>query len=89
MNARNIMVSSYHSKVRSAPNKGDTFLFFGTWTLVSFLYAGAQQKLFQGRGSFVELGQLDKYFVKNTHKKRPRKGKFWELLLLLLKLHFG
>ena len=57
------MVSSYHSKVRSAPNKGDTFLLFGTWTLVSFLHAGAQQKLFQGRGSFVELGQ------KHTQKK--------------------
>ena len=30
---------------------------------------GAQPEIFQGRGDFVELGQFDKYFVKNTRKK--------------------
>ena len=32
---------------------------------------GAQPKMFQGRGGFVELGHFDKHFVKNTRKKGP------------------
>ena len=31
--------------------------------------AGAQPKLFPGREGFVELGDFDKLFVKNTRKK--------------------
>ena len=30
---------------------------------------GAQPEIFQRRGSFVELGHFDKFFVKNTKKK--------------------
>ena len=30
---------------------------------------GAQPKIFQGRGGFVELGHFDNLFVKNTRKK--------------------
>ena len=70
------MVCPNHSKVRrSTQNKGVTFLFFETWTLVSFPHAGAQPEIFQGRGGFVELGHFDKHFVKNTRKK-ARMGKF-------------
>ena len=32
---------------------------------------GAQPKMFQGRGGFVELRHFDKHFVKNTRKKGP------------------
>ena len=42
---------------------------------------GAQPELFQGRGSFVESGHFDKYFVKKHKKKRPA-GKIWEFFLL-------
>ena len=77
MDTRNTVASSYHSQVRSTQNKGVTFLLFGLWSLVSFLHAGAQPEIFQGRGGFVELGHLDKYFVKNTGKKDPPREIFW------------
>ena len=32
---------------------------------------GAQPEIFQDRGGFVELAQLDKLFVKNRRKKGP------------------
>ena len=32
---------------------------------------GKQTELFQDREGFVELGHLDKQFVKNTRKKGP------------------
>ena len=72
MNTGNTMASSYLSKLRSTQNKGVTFLLFGTWTLVSLPHAGAQPEIFQGRGSFMELGHFDKHFVKNTRKKAPQ-----------------
>ena len=34
------------------------------------------QKIFHGRGSFVELGHFDKHFVKNTRKKSPTRKHF-------------
>ena len=34
-----------------------------------FPHEDAQPEIFQGRGSFVELGHFDKHFVKNTRKK--------------------
>ena len=43
--------------------------------------AGSQPEIFQGRGSFVELGHFDKFFVKNTREKSPQR-KILELLLL-------
>ena len=52
-------------------------LLFVVWTLVLFLHAGVQPEIFQGMGGFVELGQFDKYFVKNTRKKGPS-GKNFE-----------
>ena len=33
--------------------------------------SGAQPEIFQGRGSFMELGHFNKHFVKNTRKKVP------------------
>ena len=87
MITRNTMASSYHSQVRSTQNNGVAFLLFGLWTLVSFLHADAQPEIFQDRGGFVEVGHLDKHFVKNTRKKSPQ-GNFLEFFLLLLKLHF-
>ena len=33
--------------------------------------SGTQPEIFQGRGGFVELGQFDILFVKNTRKKGP------------------
>ena len=71
------MASSYHSQVRSTQNKGVTFLLFGLWTLVLSLHAGMQPEIFQGRGDFVELGHLDKYFVNSTRKKDPAWEIFW------------
>ena len=41
---------------------------------------GAQPEIFQRRGSFVELGQFDKFFVKHTKK---RAGKNFEGFSLL------
>ena len=41
---------------------------------------GAQPEIFQGRGSFVELGHFDKFFVKNIKK---RAGKNFEGFSLL------
>ena len=38
-----------------------------------------QPEVFQGRESFVELGHLDNYFVRNTRKKAPT-GKYFFLL---------
>ena len=35
--------------------------------------AGAQPKLFQGRGGFLESGHFDKYFAKKHKKKRLRR----------------
>ena len=77
MNTRNTMASSYHSQVRSTQNKGVTILLLGLWTLVSFLHAGARPEIFQGRGGFVELGHLDKHFVRNTRKKGPARENLW------------
>ena len=76
MITRNTMASSYHSQVRSTQNKGVAFLLFGLWTLVSFLHADAQPEIFQDRGGFVEVGHLDKHFVKNTRKKVPAREFF-------------
>ena len=46
-------------------------------------------RIFQVRGSFVELGHFDKFFVKNTRKKSTQ-GKILELFLLdTLKTTFG
>ena len=39
-------------------------------------FSGAQPETFQGRGRFVELGDFDKLFVKNTRKKGPTEKKF-------------
>ena len=39
------------------------------WISLENTVTGAQQEIFQGRGGFVELGHLDKHFVKNTRKK--------------------
>ena len=50
---------------------------FGTWTLVSFLYAGAQPEIFQGREAFVELGHFNKHLVKS-------KEKFWSFSSYIL-----
>ena len=44
-------------------------------------FSGPQPEIFQGRGGFVELGQFDTLFVKNTRKKAPQ-GKMLELFLL-------
>ena len=35
--------------------------------------AGAQPKIFQGRGGFLESGHFDKYFAKKHKKKRLRR----------------
>ena len=35
--------------------------------------SGAQPEIFQGRVSFVELGQFDKLFVKNSKKKKKKR----------------
>ena len=40
------------------------------------LNAGAQPEIFQGIGSFVELGHFDKHFIKNTRKKDPAGNHF-------------
>ena len=34
-------------------------------------HTGAQSEIFQGRGSFRELGHFAKHFVKNLRKKSP------------------
>ena len=35
------------------------------------MLSGEQPETFQGRGGFVEFGQFEKLFVKNTRKKDP------------------
>ena len=72
------MASSYHSRVRSAQNKGVSLL-FGTWTLVLFPHASSQLEISQGRGGSVETGHFNKHFVKNT-EKWPRREKCWSFL---------
>ena len=47
----------------------------------SSLQTDAQIEIFQSRGDFVELGDFNKLFVKNTRKKGPT-GKILELFLL-------
>ena len=47
---------------------------FGYISLLQF--SGAQPETFQGRGRFVELGDFDKLFVKNTRKEGPAEKKF-------------
>ena len=37
---------------------------------------GMQPETFQGRGGFVESGDFDKHFVKNTTKEVPTGKKF-------------
>ena len=37
----------------------------------SQMLSGAQSEIFQGWGGFVELGQFDKLFVRDTRKKDP------------------
>ena len=64
---------------RSTQNKGVKFLLFGTWTLASYPNAGAEREIFQGRGSFVELGHFNKNLIK-THKKKAPHGKIFELI---------
>ena len=49
-------------------------LLFGTWALVLFSHAGALPEIFQGRGGFLELGHLDKLFIKNTRKSAPQEN---------------
>ena len=44
--------------------------------------AGAQPKLFQGRGGFLESGHFDKYFAKKHKKKKAPQGKFGSFSLL-------
>lgn len=47
----------------------------------SSLKTDAQIEIFQSRGDFVELGNFNKLFVKNTRKTGPA-GKILVLLLL-------
>ena len=74
MNTRNTMTSSYHTfkdKIYSKQGSQISHLFSRAWTLLLFPHAGAQPDIFQGRGSFVELGHFNKHFMKNTRKKTP------------------
>ena len=49
--------------------------------------AECNQKIFQGKGGFMELGHSDKH-VKNTRKK-SRRETFWSFFsYILLKPHF-
>ena len=43
--------------------------------------AGAQPKIFLGRGGFVKLGHFDKHFLKKSGKKAPQ-GKILEFFLV-------
>ena len=64
--------------------------FFGEFlgnTWFSGIYTGAQPEIFQGRGGFVDLGHLDKLFVKNTEKGTTGKN-FGAFLLDTLKTTF-
>ena len=36
------------------------------------IYAGMQPEIFQGRGGFVKLGHVDKYFIKKSRKNAPQ-----------------
>ena len=55
--------------------------------VIKSIIPGAQPEIFQGRGGFMELGNSDKHFVKNTRKKGS--DKFWSFFsYILLKLHF-
>ena len=43
--------------------------------MVKYTYLpGAQPELFQGRGSFVQLGHFDKHFIKKSSKKAPQEN---------------
>ena len=80
MNTRNTMTFSYNLQIKSTEYKGVTFLFlFGTWTLALFPHAGTQPEIFQGRKVFVELGNVDNHFVKNTQRKGPLGKKYFLL----------
>ena len=64
----NPMTSSSPFKDRIYSKQGSYIsLLFETWTNHQ---AGAQPGIFQGRGSFVELGDFDKHFVKKNIRKK-------------------
>ena len=52
---------------------------YKTYCVQTKSLAGVQPEIFQGSGDFLELGHLDKHFVKNTLEFFPQ---------ILLKLHF-
>ena len=52
-----------------------------SFVLLGVFLAGAQLEIFQGRGGFMELGHVNKLFVKYTRKKTPQ-GNILELFLL-------
>ena len=44
--------------------------------------AANKQKFFRACAVFVDLGDFDKYFAKNTRKKRLSRETFWSFFLL-------
>ena len=80
MNTRNLVTSSYHSKIRSTQNKGVTFLFCLWYGLSVISSCKRATRNVSRQGRFRGIRALRQTFVKNTRKKGPA-GKDLEFFL--------